>query len=399
MMLRMQRPLYRYSEYPYLQSSRSFDVSSSRPQSFRSFPSMKTPAPLASPVLNRVFSAACAIAVATSPFPAPAATDSLLLNDFERRPLVEEGLRKAGLSSGDNRMVTLWARLKAQELSDDATAAAAAATSSISKYQGSPDLAESRMRVRSLQAYLDELQRDIFASKQTFVQGYLGVFYSQRDAFQALILTTFPADDPVSLASKDAMVDEGNNVFKYAEDLSDAISKKSRSGAVNAYARLALAYDRFLKAGDLYGQPPKKVSAQAARRAPQGLGLAGAAAKQVKAELELAQIELEDKPEFLATKSRAKVVDDATAKLVPQKDPLTSTEALYKDTPLRTFRYSSTPPKLAERVLVLAGPDKGRTGVVLNLEGNAATGTAIIKLDTKEVKVIDRAKIARAALV
>jgi len=53
-------------------------------------------------------------------------------------------------------------------------------------------------------------------------------------------------------------------------------------------------------------------------------------------------------------------------------------------------------PKLTDPVLLLAGPDKGRTGVVLNLSGDQATGSAIIKLDTKEIKVIDRAKIARA---
>ena len=44
------------------------------------------------------------------------ADSSLILNDFERKPLVEEGLKKAGMGGGDNRMVTLWARLKAQEV-------------------------------------------------------------------------------------------------------------------------------------------------------------------------------------------------------------------------------------------------------------------------------------------
>ena len=37
-------------------------------------------------------------------------------------------------------------------------------------------------------------------------------------------------------------------------------------------------------------------------------------------------------------------------KLVPRYDPLTSTESLYKDTPLRALRYSKVPPKLAEQV-------------------------------------------------
>jgi len=373
---------------------------------------MKAPPPrFAEPNLaHRVMSAACALALATSPLVQPAvAENSLLLNDFERKPLVEEGLKKAGLGNGDNRMVTLWARLKEQEIMDDAaTAASAAAKSKASKYTGYPELAASRMRVRSLQAYLDELQRDIFLNKRTFVQGYLGVFYSQRDAFQALILTTYPADDPVSLSSKDAMIDEGNNVFRYAEDLSNAANSNKRGAALEAYAKLALSYDRFLKAGDLYGKAPKAasvrtvssvsaVSSAAPPSAPAApMGVVGAAAKQVEAEMLVAQIEAEDKPEFLATKARAKVMEDATSKLVPQYDPLTSTEMLFKDTPMRALRYSSSPPKLTDQVLVLAGPDKGRTGVVLNLDGEPQSGSAIVKLVTKEIKVIDRAKIAKA---
>ena len=52
----------------------------------------------------------------------------------------------------------------------------------------------------------------------------------------------------------------------------------------------------------------------------------------------------------MASQARAKAVEDATAKLVPRYDPLTSTESLYKDTPLRALRYSKVPPKLAEQV-------------------------------------------------
>ena len=95
--------------------------------------------------------------------------------------------------------------------------------------------------------YLDEAQRDIFLGKWKFVQGYLGVIFSQRDAFQTIITDTYPGSDPVSLASKDALVVEGNNVIANAEVLAKAAKARSEPQAIQAYAKLALSYDRFLK--------------------------------------------------------------------------------------------------------------------------------------------------------
>ncbi len=50
---------------------------------------------------------------------------------------------------------------------------------------------------------------------------------------------------------------------------------------------------------------------------------------------------------------------DTTTRLVPQYDPLTSTESLYKDTPQTALQYSTTPPKIKDSIVVIAGPDKG----------------------------------------
>lgn len=41
--------------------------------------------------------------------------------------------------------------------------------------------------------------------------------------------------------------------------------------------------------------------------------------------------------------------------------------------------------------MVIAGPDKGRVGVLLGIDGD----TSIVKLSTRELKVIDVAKVAK----
>lgn len=196
-------------------------------------------------------------------------------------------------------------------------------------------------------------------------------------------VTHVGARAPQAMASKDAMVDEGNQIFERAEALSRAAAKQNRLEALNAYAKLALSYDRFLKAADLYGRSapvitgnakyrPSKVYAEkpkpAAATSAEGVAVPG-------------------------TMPKALASADATMKLVPQYDPLTSTESLYKNTPQSALQVSSERAKITDKIVVVAGPDKGRTGVLLGLENGE---TAIIKLSTKELKVIDIGKIAKA---
>lgn len=131
---------------------------------------------------------------------------------------------------GDLRMMKIWARLKAGELEAEGKAAAA----KVGAQSDSASLAAARMRVRSLSPYLDEAQRDLFTNKWKFVQGYVGVIFSQKDAIQTVIADTYPGNDPVSLASQDALVTEGNNLLKNAEALSAAATKRSSNEAIAA---------------------------------------------------------------------------------------------------------------------------------------------------------------------
>ena len=102
-------------------------------------------------------------------------------------------------------------------------------------------------------------------------------------------------------------------------------------------------------------------------------------------------IEYEEKQEAAARKLSDQ--KDTTSSLVPQYDPLTSTESLYKNTPQSALQYDTkAKPKIKDRIVVIAGPDKGRVGTLLGVEG----GTGIIKLSTKELKVIGMEKIGKA---
>jgi len=409
--------------------------------------------------------------------------------------------------NGDLRMMKLWARLKAGALEEEGRQAAA-------QVGDEKTLASARMRVRSVQPYLDEAQRDVFAGKWKFVQGYLGVVFSQRDAFQTIVTDTYPGNDPVSLASKDALISEGNNIIKNAELLAAAAKAKSEPQAIQAYAKLSLSYDRFLKAGDLYGNskllptgtrpkprakvnPPsgpavisvqqqataqaakldaaesvtdqaaaevaaKQAAAKAAAKAAavatevadkaeaasekadaaERAATKAAAEKQAAAkaaaeaaekteleaearEVQAAQEAAEKKKAVEAATARLKAAEakeveqeatvrlyekaldfekkqdeaarklasqaDMTAGLVPQYDPITSTESLYKDTPQSALQYSTVKPKVKDAIVVIAGPDKGRVGVLLGIDGD----TSIVKLSTRELKVIDVAKVAK----
>ena len=437
----------------------------------RNGPSASSHAPR-SPWAAHLLGAAAAFTIGVAPV--PAASPQLTLAPYSSSGAVEESLQEAGLT-GDLRMVKLLARLKAGDLEEKGSAAA-------SQVSDEKDLASARMRVRSIQPYLDEAQRDVFAGKWKPLQAYLGVIFSQRDAIQTVISQTYPGNDPVALASKDALLNEGNNVIKNAEALSTAAKARSQKASIDAYAKLSLSYDRFLKAGDLYGnslilpagkrpkpkpkltlppppppsakpaaqkkppaakpppaparpRPPSaptpsalsqttdKVIAERARReaersaATQSAASSAAEAKlaavEKKAEERLAAAEAklreaeelaalaEQKMRLVEKAMRAeekleakavKVRQETSSTFVPQYDPVTSTESLFSDTPLTSLVYErQVKPRVADKVLVIAGPDKGRGGVLLGIDGQSA----IVKLESRELKVIDLAKIAK----
>jgi hypothetical protein len=111
--------------------------------------------------------------------------------------------------------------------------------------------------------------------------------------------------------------------------LRENAKEKDQVGVQKAYAKLLLSYDRFLKAGDLY----------------------------------------------------------------PTYDPITSTAIFFANTPQSTLRFDAKAKvQVLDQVLLTAGPDMGKTGTVINIDGQSA----VVKLD-KDGKAYQEVKYVRLA--
>lgn len=183
-------------------------------------------------------------------------------------------------------------------------------------------------KVLTLAAYLDELERSIIRREWRSAMVYAYTFAEQDGAFVALIDGLFPSDDALDGATREALTYEAREMFLAVDSVLDAAKKADFLEAQRSYSKLVLNYDHFLKAGSLY----------------------------------------------------------------PTYDPITSTEIFFRSTPLEALRFDQqTRPQLLDEVLILGGPDMGKTGVVLWLRGDGKT--AVVKLDKNgssfnEIKVV-----------
>ena len=58
---------------------------------------------------------------------------------------------------------------------------------------------------------------------------------------------------------------------------------------------------------------------------------------------------------------------------------------------IRAWQYSKVKPRVKDKVVILAGPDKGRAGTLLGID----EGRGIIKLTTRELKIVDLEKVGK----
>lgn len=191
-------------------------------------------------------------------------------------------------------------------------------------------------RIQVLDAYLDEVERDIYQREWKYVPGFLQTFVQQEDAFIQLIEGLYPGNGVADKSSREALSYEAQNLFVELDNLREASKFQRPKAAEKAYAKIALAYDRFLKAGDLY---------------------AG-------------------------------------------YDPVTSTEVFYNLPSLpkegAIIYDNDKTPQVSDQIVVLGGPDMGKTGKLIGLdEGNKG----VVKLDTNgaftEVKIISMKDVGK----
>ncbi|CBJ29360.1 conserved unknown protein [Ectocarpus siliculosus] len=196
-------------------------------------------------------------------------------------------------------------------------------------------LAKSVETIQGLAPYLDEVEYLITSRSWDYLKGFLGVFATCEGDFVALIDGMYPTDKPVDVSSRDSMQLEAQNVFLAVDDLYQASMAKKVKGSEKAYVKLALSYDRFLKAGNI----------------------------------------------------------------VPAYDPVSNTEKFFMDIPDEMLRYerdSKVPLAVRDAVLILKGPDKGRTAIVVGII--KSRNQAVVRTDgtlTREMRILELSDIAR----
>jgi hypothetical protein len=114
------------------------------------------------------------------------------------------------------------------------------------------ELERDRSVIKVLYAYLEEIERDIFARKWDTLLDYIDVFSRQEAAFVALIENSFPGPSDANKQASALMRYEAQQMFLQLDDMAEAARFRDVNKAEKAYVGLAIAYDRFLKAGDLY---------------------------------------------------------------------------------------------------------------------------------------------------
>lgn len=197
------------------------------------------------------------------------------------------------------------------------------------------ELTKARDVVLTLKPYLDEAERDIQMKNWDNLQVYLFTFAEQEKSFSLLIDGLFPAEDDLDTAARTALSYQAQQTFILLDQLREYAKDRDFRRSENTYARLLLSYDRFLKAGDLY----------------------------------------------------------------PTYDVITSTEVFYRDKDTREqIRYKKNQrPMLQDSVLLISGPDMGKTGRLLDVDDEDMT---IVEFDSngnqyQEVKQVKMSMLGK----
>eukprot|EP00953_Heterococcus_sp_UTEX-ZZ885_P039151 20087-Heterococcus_DN1.PRE.2 len=199
-------------------------------------------------------------------------------------------------------------------------------------------------KLRRAAKLLDELQQDIFAEDWDLIASYPNAFRALVPVFTKYTDAAFPGDDPVDKNSRVALRYEVGRFFGAVERLKRAADARNTVETESAFSSMSVALDRYLKAGDLY----------------------------------------------------------------EAYDPVTSTEKFYKGVDQSTLVFippARDPPKIRDSIMLVTGPDKGRTGRMIGQEivasrGGATSKKAVIKLNNtlggiREIKVVPYEMVAK----
>lgn len=183
----------------------------------------------------------------------------------------------------------------------------------------------------------DELQRDLMQERWDLVEGYPAQLRSYVPVFTTYTDTAFPTEAPTDKGLRVALRYEVGRLFACLERFKAAASRQSLDEAYLAYAEMALHLDRYLRVGGLYSYYDNTISTE---------------------------------PYFKGVDNSALVFAD------PAKDP----------------------PLVRDLVILISGPDKGKTGIVLGQYRDGSNKT-VVKLDRfkdmREIKVVPNNWVAK----
>jgi hypothetical protein len=174
-------------------------------------------------------------------------------------------------------------------------------------------------KIRIVSHVMDELQRDLMQERWDLVEAYPAQLRSYVPVFTTYTDSAFPTDAPTDKGLRVALRYEVGRFFASVERFKQAVPRKSLDEAYLAYSEMSLHFDRYLRVGGLYTYYDDTISTE---------------------------------PYFKGIK------DDALVFANPKKDP----------------------PLVRDLVILISGPDKGKTGIVIGMYQDGSN-RSVVKLD------------------
>lgn len=195
-------------------------------------------------------------------------------------------------------------------------------------------------KILSLCFIMDELQRDLMQERWDLVT----LYPAQLRSFVPLLTTytdaAFPTDEPTDSSLRVELRYEVGRFFSAVERLRKATGRKALGDAYTAYADMAIHFDLYLRRGDLYTYERSVVD---------------------------------------LSKYYEDVKDASLVYADPKRDP----------------------PKVRDLVVLIAGPDKGKTGILIGINPDGS-GNRVVKLDKfkqvysiREIRVVKQGWVAK----
>ena len=109
-------------------------------------------------------------------------------------------------------------------------------------------------KLRDVDRELENLQRDIYKDEIDWnvVGVYPKIFRAYTPLFTEYTDRAFPSNSPIDTALRYALRYEIGGFFKGVKELENSITVQRQRNAQRAFAQISVAYDHYLKAGDLY---------------------------------------------------------------------------------------------------------------------------------------------------